>query len=48
MCVVRERSPPGLLPFYQGGKDLSLKFPADIALYTIGPMASGEVKKWLF
>lgn len=31
---VRECSPLGLLPFYQGGKDLEA--PADFALYTIG------------
>lgn len=34
--VVRECSPLGLLPFYQGEKDVFLEAPEDFALYTIG------------
>lgn len=32
---VRECSPPGLLPFHRGGRDLFLEAPAGFAFYTI-------------
>lgn len=32
---MRQYSPPGLLAFHQGGKDLFLEAPTDFALYTV-------------